>query len=217
MRCLLKGWQRVSRALKGRWAHSQTRVSGAVRASPVSGGRLAAGPEASVPGLAARARALGVLRHGPLDREWSRRRERIGAEGDGPPSRAALGAWGRRAPPPSAGTTAPARAGRAPTAYVRAPSRARAAWGPRDRRRQRAGTPRAKAAASGRRGPDAPQAPGGRGAPSVAPRGARVSRSPRRAVRAPPPGRPLPPDARPWRAGGGSPTSRRGGARARAG
>ena len=217
MRCLLKGWQRVSRALKGRWAHSQTRVSGAVRASPVSGGRLAAGPEASVPGSAAHARAPSVLRRGPLDRERPRRRGRTGAEGGGLPARAALGAWGRRAPPPSAGTTAPARAGRAPTAYVRAPSRARAAWGPRERRRQRAGTPRAKAAASGRRGPDAPQAPGRQGAPSVAPWGARVSRSPRRAARAPPPGRPLPPGARTWGAGGESPTSRRGGARARAG
>jgi hypothetical protein len=217
MLCLLKGLQRVSRALKGWWAHSQTRASGVGLASPLSGGRPAAGPEAFDPRSAGRARAAGVLRRGPLDRERPRRRGRTGAEGDGPPSRAALGAWGRRAPPPSAGTTAPARAGRAPTAYVRAPSRARAAWGPRDRRRQRASTPRAKAAASGRRGPDASQAPGGRGAPNVAPWGARVSRSPRRAGRAPPPGSPLPPGARPWGAGGGSPTSRRGGARARAG
>ena len=217
MLCWLKGWQRVSRAPKGRWPHSQTRAAGVVRASPLSGGWLAAGPEASVPGSAAHARAPSVLRRGPLDREWPRRRERTGAEGGGRPARAALGAWGRRASPPFAGATAPARAGRAPRAYVRGPSRARAAWGTRGRRRRRASTPRAKAAASGRRGPDASQAPGGRGSPNVAPWGARVSRSPRRAVRAPPPGRPLPPDARPWRAGGGSPTSRRGGARARAG
>jgi hypothetical protein len=217
MLCLLKGWQRVSRAPKGRWAHSQTRAAGVVRASPLSGGRLVAGPEASVPASAACARAPGALRRGPLDRERPRRRGRIGAEGGGRPARAALGAWGWRASPPSAGATAPARAGLTPTACVRAPSRARAAWGPRDRRRRRASTPRAKAAASRRRGPDASQAPGRQSAPSVAPWEARVSRSPRRVARAPPPGRPLPPGARTWGAGGGSPTSRRERARARAG
>ena len=169
MLCWLKGWQRVSRAPKGRWPHSQTRAAGVVRASPVSGGWLAAGPEASVPGSAAHARAPSVLRRGPLDRERPRRRERTGAEGGGRPARAALGAWGRRASPPFAGATAPTRAGRAPRAYVRGPSRARAAWGTRGRRRRRASTPRAKAAASGRRGPDAPQAPGRQGAPRAAP------------------------------------------------
>jgi hypothetical protein len=143
-----------------------------------------AGSRADSPSLGLRKSGGPIVRHRPL--------------GEYGPHRA-LGAWGRRASPPPAGATVPARAGPAPTACERPPSRPRAAGRTRERRRRRACTPRAKAAASGRCGPEAPQAPGGRGAPRGAPWGARVSRSPRRTARAPRLGEPPPPGA--WTSG----------------
>src|SRR5262249_27493397 len=65
--------------------------------------------------------------------------------------------------------------------------------------------------------PDIPQAPGGRGTPSVAPRPSCASPWLRRAARTALPGRRLPPAAWRWEPGAGSPTRRGGGARAPAG
>ena len=137
--------------------------------------------------------------------------------GGGLRARAALGAWGQRAPRPSARATARVRAGPAPRAAVPAPSCTRAALDTRKRRRRRAGRPCAKAATSDRDSPDRPQAPGGQNPPSVAPRPSDASPWLRRAARTALPGRRRPPAAWRWEPGAGSPTRRGGGARARAG
>src|SRR5215470_3054082 len=218
---VLTGWPCVARVLPrvlhGRGAHRPPCVAGRVRAAPASGRPQAAARAAAVAGTAAHPRPLGVRRRGPLNRERPRTRRTRGVPGGGLRARAPLGAWGQRAPRPSARATARARAGPAPRAAVPAPSCTRAALDTQPRRRRRAGRPGAKAAASGRDSPDRPQAPGGRHPPSVAPRPADASPWLRLAARPALPGRRRPPVAWRWEPGAGSPTHRGGGARARAG
>ncbi len=90
------------------------------------------------------------------------------------PAPAARGAWGRRLSLPSARALLPVRAASVPTPSLRALPHTRAAGNTRARRRRSAYTPHAQAPKSGRGRLDTPQAPGGQGAPSVAPGRSRV-------------------------------------------